>query len=118
MPKAKKKNKYTAGTFWFLAIFVISVLGVFIPNTTIVWLVLGISGAIVAYENIQRKEEVSYLVGISSMIIITLMFLLFPVFTGKEVPLLSDFLLNLGVAFGVSGFVVALGLITRLGLEK
>ena len=117
MPKAKKMG-YTAGTFWFLAIFAISILGIFIPNTAIIWLVLGISGAIVAYENIQKKEEVSYLVGVSSIVIITLMFLLFPVFTGKEVPLLSDFLLNLGVAFGVSGFVVALGLITRLGLKK
>lgn len=116
MPKAKKK--YTAGTFWFLAIFAVSILGVFLPNTTVVWLVLAISGAIVAYENIQKREEISFLTGISSMVIIIILFLLFPMFAGRDIPLLADFLLNLGVAFGVAGFVVALGLITRLGLEK
>ncbi|MBN2202939.1 MAG: hypothetical protein JW700_02035 [Candidatus Aenigmarchaeota archaeon] len=117
MAKAKKK-KYTAGTFWFLAIFVVSILGTFLPNTTIIWLILGISGAIVAYENIQRKEETSFLIAISSMIIIIVMFLSFPSFCGYEIPIANDFLLNLGVAFGVAGFVVSLGLITRVGLEK
>ncbi|MFH0929501.1 MAG: hypothetical protein V1818_04085 [Candidatus Aenigmatarchaeota archaeon] len=117
MAKAKKR-KYTAGTFWFLAIFIVSILGTFLPNTMILWLILGISGAIVAYENIQRKEETSFLIAISSILIIIVMFLLFPMFSGVDMSLIGDFLLNLGVAFGVAGFVVSLGLITRLGLEK
>ena len=116
MPKAKKK--YTTGTVWFLAILIISVIGIGIANKTIIWLILGICGAIVAYKNIQNKEENSFLIGTSALLIVIMMFLLIPQFYKISWSLAGDFLINLAIGFGVAGFVVALGLISRLGLEK
>jgi len=116
MPKAKKK--YTIGTAWFLAILIISFIGIVIPvNKTIIWLILGICGAIVAYKNIQKREENSFLIGTSALLIVIMMFLLIPEFYKIALSFLGDFLINLGIAFGVAGFVVALGLISRLGVE-
>lgn len=116
MPKTKKK--YTTRTIWFLAILLISLIGIVIPvNKMIIWLILGICGAIVAYENIQKKEENSFLIGTSALLIVIMMFLLIPEFYRIAMSFLGDFLINLGIAFGVAGFVVALGLISRLGLE-
>ena len=117
MPKAKKK--YTIGTAWFLAILIISFIGIVIQvNKTIIWLILGICGAIVAYKNIQKREENSFLIGTSALLIVIMMFLLIPQFYKISWSLAGDFLINLAIGFGVAGFVVALGLISRLGLEK
>jgi len=121
MPKARKrsKKKYTTGTVWFLAILIVSLIGIVIPvNKMVIWLILGICGAIVAYKNIQRKEENSFLIGTSALLLIIMMILLIPDFYKIALSFVGDFLINLGIAFGVAGFVVALGLISRLGLEK
>jgi uncharacterized membrane protein YuzA (DUF378 family) len=116
MPKAKKK--YTVGTFWFLAIIAVSLIGVATPTSkAIVWLIIGICGAIVAYKNIKKKEEVSFLIATSSLLIVIMMLLVVPDFCCSMMTILKDFLTNLGVGFGVAGFVVALGLISRVGLD-
>jgi len=43
--------------------------------------------------------------------------LLVPDFYGAIISLVRDFLTNLGVGIGVAGFVVALGLISRVCLD-
>ena len=127
---AKTKSKYTMGTFWFLMIIVVSVVASFIPgNETIFWLILGICGAIVAITNIRIKEETSFLIGTSALLIVIIsLFTLIPIVIPQllitsdmvtvNLTILGNFLVNLVIAFGVAGFIVALGLIARLGLEK
>lgn len=118
MPKPRKKKKYSAGTFWFLAIIAFSLIGVATTTSkTMIWSIIGICGAIVAYKNIKKREEVSFLIAASSLLIVIMMTLLVPDFQGAVFPLLRDFLINLGVGFSVAGFVVALGLISRVCLD-
>lgn len=115
----KSKNKYTIGTAGFLAILIISVLGSVIPiHTTILWLILAICGAIVAIQNIQIKEENSFLIGTATLIVVIIAILIIPEFGSVSLSPIGSFLVNLVVGFGVAGFVVALGLISRLGLER
>jgi predicted nucleic acid-binding Zn ribbon protein len=116
MPKAKKK-KYNAESFWFLAIIIVSVIGVTLTSKAVVWSILGICGAVVAYKNIKKKEENCFLIGTSALLIVIMMFLLVPEFYSSSLTLLKSFLVNLGVGLGVASFVVALGLIARLGLD-
>jgi len=113
-----KKSKYTIGTAGFLAILIISILGSVISNTTILWLILAICGAIVAIQNIQIKEENSFLIGTGTLIIVITAILIIPEFGSVSMSPIGSFLVNLVVGFGVAGFVVALGLISRLGLER
>jgi hypothetical protein len=115
MPKAKKK--YNIGTFWFLAIIVVSLIGVAAISKVVIWSIIGICGAVVAYKNIKKKEENSFLIGSSALLIVILTVLLVPDFYGAALSLLKSFMVNLGVGFGVAAFVVALGLISRLGLD-
>jgi hypothetical protein len=114
-----KKEKFDLATIFFLGIILVSIVGAIIPfNQTIVWLVLGICGAIVAIQNIQIKEETSFLIGVIGLITVLSAFLLIPELRYALRSSVGTFLLNLVIGFGVSGFVVALGLISRLGLEK
>ena len=118
MAKPRKKKKYTMGTFWFLAIIVVSLLGVATTiSKSMLWSIIGICGAVVAYKNIKKKEENSFLIGSSALLIVIMMVLLVPDFYGSVLSLLRSFMINLGVGFGVAAFVVALGLISRLGLD-
>jgi len=126
---AKNKSKYTMGTFWFLLIIIVSIVGSVMPSdVTIFWLILGICGAIVAITNIRIKEEISFLIGTSALLIIIIsLFTLIPIvlpqlfildmLTG-QLTILGVFLVNLAVAFSVAGFIVALGLLVKLGIKK
>lgn len=108
MPKSK--TKYGSGTAWFLAILVISVIGAFVSvSTTLLWLVLGVCGAVVAILNIRVSEEKEYLHGVVALLLITIAFA--PILPISE---LSNFLMNLSVGFGVAGFVIALSHIARI----
>lgn len=118
MAKTRKKKKCNAGTFWFLAIIAFSLIGVATTtNRSMIWSIVGICGAIVAYKNIQKKEEVSFLIAASSLLIVIMMTLVVPDFQGAVFPLLREFMINLGVGFSVASFVVALGLISRVCLD-
>jgi hypothetical protein len=113
-----KKAKYDLATVLFIGIIIVSVIGAVMPiNKGIVWLILGICGAVVAIQNIQIKEEVSFLIATTALILILSAFLLIVEFRYVSYNFSSLFL-NLIVGFGVAGFIVALGLISRLGLEK
>lgn len=115
-----KKRKYTIATVLFLGIIVFSVIGAFplFIDQTIVWMIVGICGALVAIENIKRNEENSFLIGTTGLLVIVIAMLTIPHFSSVLSNELMRFLVNLAFAFGIAGFVVALGLITRLGLEK
>jgi hypothetical protein len=114
-----KKAKYDMATIFFLGIIIISVIGAVLPiNRGIIWLVLGVCGAIVAIQNIQVKEENSFLIASTALILILTAFLLIPEFGAISYSPIGTLFVNLIVGFGIAGFIVALGLISRLGLEK
>jgi dolichol kinase len=116
-----KKKKYDWGTFWFLAIIVVAIIGSFpglVFYESIIWLILGICGAMIAIQNIQIKEEKSFLIGITALFVIIIAFSVIPHFNRIAISLFGKFLVNLAVAFGIAGFVVSLGLVSRVGMEK
>lgn len=114
-----KKAKYDLATAFFVGIVVISIIGTVAPiNIGIIWLVLAICGAIVAIQNIQIKEENSFLIGTATLVIILTAFLLVPEFGAVSDSPIGLLFVNLMVGFGIAGFIVALGLIARLGLER
>jgi len=114
-----KKGKYDLATIFFVGIIIIAIIGAALPmNRTIVWLMLGICGAIVAVQNIQVKEENSFLIATSALIIILMAFLLIPETGSMFYSPIGTLFINLIIGFGIAGFIVALGLISRLGLEK
>lgn len=114
-----KKSKYDLATIFFVGIIIIAIIGAALPmNRAIVWLMLGICGAIVAVQNIQVKEENSFLIATSALIIILMAFLLIPETGSMFYSPIGTLFVNLIIGFGIAGFIVALGLISRLGLEK
>jgi hypothetical protein len=114
-----KKAKYDLATIFFIGIIIIAIIGAALPiNRGIIWLILGICGAIVAIQNIQIKEENSFLISVAALIIILTAFLLIPEFGSLFNSPIGTLFVNLIVGFGIAGFIVALGLISRLGLEK
>jgi hypothetical protein len=111
--------KYDLATVFFVGIIVVSVVGAVLPLAQgIVWLILGLCGAMVAIQNIQIKEENSFLIGTIALVTILSAFLLIPEFRFALSSPLGTFLFNLLIGFGVAGFIVALGLIARLGLTR
>jgi len=115
--KKSRFHKYTLGTVWFLAILLLAIFGASpaVFNRDLLWLLLAICGAIVAIYNIQKKEEISFLIASSTLLIIVI----FMQISGFSVTSMVDnFIFNLGVAFGAAAFVVALALVAKLGLEK
>jgi len=114
--KRKPKRKIGMGTAWFLAILVIAALGSYIAvQATILYLVLGICGAIVAILNIKKREEPAFLISATALVVIVMAWSSILDFT--TLPALGIFLYGLVVGFGVAGFVVALGLIAKLGID-
>lgn len=107
------------GTAWFLAIIIISALAVVFPvDNTILWLILGICGAVVAIMNIKVREQIPFLVGVASLTVIIASLFIIPAFSPVAQSQLGKFLANLIIAFGVSGFIVALGVISKIELGK
>ena len=120
--RAAKRKNWNWKTFWFLLLLIFAALGsvdLFVNYVSIgvVWLVLGILGAIVALLDVGRREEYSFLLGTIGLMIIIMAFTTIPKFT-QATGVLGDFLINLGVGFGSAGLVVALSLIARVGLKK
>lgn len=107
---------------WFIAAIIISALAALhlIPlDSNIIWIILGLSGVGIAILDIQVKEEVTFLVGVTGLLIIVAAFVLIPETTGMftSVPEFRAFLVNLAAVFGFAGMIVALALISKIGLE-
>lgn len=123
MAKKSKKiipGKYNMGTIWFLTLILIAVVGATpsIVNREIIWMLVGICGAMVAIENIQKQEEISFLVGTSAVLVVVISLMTIPQLSVMTVSTVGYFLVNIAFGFGIAAFSVAMGLIARLGLEK
>lgn len=107
-----------AGTGWFLAILLISaVAALWNLDIALTALVLGICGAAVAILNIRADEERDFLIGVIALTVV-----LFAMVSIPQIAALAAatqrFFINLIVAFGIAGFIVALSLIAKVGLRK
>ncbi|MBU3896430.1 MAG: hypothetical protein KJ697_00660 [Nanoarchaeota archaeon] len=118
---AKKKFKLNAGAIWFLAILVVSVLAAVFESgltTTAVWLILGICGAMIAIYNIRDDEEKSFLIAVGTLYIIVVSWFIVTVIS-EVIPLLVyNIFVNLLIGLGVAGFIVAMGLILKIAIQK
>lgn len=116
--KKSKFHRFTSGTVWFLAIIVLALIGSSsrLVGADILWLLLGIFGAIVAIQNIRKKEEMKFIAASSAFLIIVIYMQVTPTFLSMSY--INNFVLNLGVGFGTALFVVALALVTKLCLDK
>ena len=122
MVNFKTTKAHAIHAIWFIAAIVTSALaalGIIPLDPSIVWLILGISGVGIAILNIQVKEEVTFLVGVTAMLIVIVAFMLIPGTSGmfSTIPEFGKFLVNLAVVFGFGGLIVALALISKIGLE-
>jgi hypothetical protein len=112
--KRKKVQKYSSATGWFLAILIISGVAAFIEiDPVILGYVLAIAGAIIAIVNIRIAEEKSYLRGIAVLILVDIFFNMSGSVTGQ----ILQFINNLAFAFGVAGFIIALAVIFKVGID-
>ncbi len=115
MPK-KKAFKANQGTVWFLAIIILSALGAAYPGYGFeLTMIIAICGAIVAILNITKVEESGYLLGATALVVIVTAWNWMGLLINE---MLTAFLTNLVVGFGVAGFILALGLIAKIGLDK
>jgi hypothetical protein len=113
------KSKYDLATIFFVGIIIFSAIGAIAPITSgIIWLIIAVCGALVAIQNIKISEENSFLIGVIALVTILTAFLIIPEFRFALSSQIGVFFFNLLVGFGVAGFIVALGLISRLGLKR
>ncbi|MEM5772476.1 MAG: hypothetical protein QXO19_03300 [Candidatus Aenigmatarchaeota archaeon] len=120
MPAKIKKPIFqaTLGTAWFVALIIIAIIAAVAPGTApkeIVYLILGICGAMIAIDNIRIDEEQSFLIAVTGLIIITISWL---IAMPQMNEILKSLLINLDIGFGVAAFIVALSEIYRLGIER
>ncbi len=122
MVKFKTTKAHAIHALWFIAAIVISALAALklIPlDANTIWMILGISGVGIAILNIQVQEEVTFLIGVMAIVITVLAFVSIPEATSviSSVMDFKSFLVNLAVVFGFAGLIVALALISKIGLE-
>jgi len=122
MTRRKNNVKITvnAGTAWFLAILLVSLVAAVVQTdmSNIVWLVLAICGAMVAIYNIRFDEEHSFLIAVGCLFIVLISWSLTGIFGQLENDMLFDFLINLMVGLGVAGFIVAIAAIFKIAIDK
>ena len=122
MVKFRTTKAHAIHALWFLAAIIISALAALniLPlDANTLWIILGISGVGIAILNIQVKEEVTFLVGVTALILVIAAFVLIPETTSviSSIVDFKAFLVNLAVVFGFAGLIVALALISKIGLE-
>ncbi len=111
--RQKKDSGITVGTIAFVAIFLLAYAGLYAEASlhTAIILILAILGVIVAVLNVAVKEEINFLIAVTSLNVILVswyMLLGLP-------EIAKTFLTNLAVAFGTAGLVIALAVIIQLG---
>jgi len=119
--KTKKgiKLKLNIGNVSFLGIILVSGITAYFSSLVsplINILILAILGATIAIQNISKNEEINFMLAITTLTVVILGISLSPLmnFITQEVNL---FLANLVVAFGVAGFIVALGKILKMSWD-
>jgi hypothetical protein len=112
------KVKLNMGSLSFLAILIVSaVASLFvIPEvySNIPLLLIALLGAIIAIDNITKNEELMFMVACATIMIVSLAFTSYIALPEA----LRIFIAHLAIAFGVGGFIVALGAILKLGWTK
>jgi len=112
------KVKLNTGSLSFLAILIVAAVGSLftIPAEygQIFLLLMGLLGAIIAIDNITKNEELMFMLACVTVIIVGLALSTYVVLP----PALGLFVAHLSVAFGIAGFIVALGAILKLGWNK
>jgi len=117
--KSKARAGYDMATIFFAGIIILSAIGAIAPvQAGIMWLVVAICGAVVAIQNIRISEENSFLLGVIALVAVLTAMLTVPDISLAMGQTLGSFFLNMIVGFGVSGLIVALGLLSRLGIKK
>jgi len=76
-------------------------------------MLLGILGAIIAISNITKEEEINFMISVVTLVVVISVLSLITLPASVRL-----FLIYLTIAFGVSGFIVALGKILKMGLTK
>lgn len=105
--------KINLGTYAFLAILLVAAISAFIGELYITTLIVAICGAAVALLNITKKEQTNFLISLTALVVIVLAWLI----QSGSVQF-NTFLTNLVVGFGVAGFIIALGVIIKIGIER
>src|SRR3989344_5869685 len=110
MVKFKTTKAHAVHALWFLAAIIISALAALniLPlDANTLWIILGISGVGIAILNIQVKEEVTFLVGVTALILVIAAFVLIPETTSviSSIVDFKAFLVNLAVVFGFAGLI-------------
>ncbi len=107
------KSNITLGTIAFILIFLLAYAGLFTVSESthaVILLLLAILGAVVAIFNITLIEEANFLIALTALNVI---FLVWHQML-KLSPLAKLFLLHLTVAFGTAGFIIAFAMIIQL----
>ncbi|MBL7160207.1 MAG: hypothetical protein ISS95_01470 [Candidatus Aenigmarchaeota archaeon] len=76
-------------------------------------MILGILGAIIAIQNITKEEEINFMISVATLVIVVSALSLISLPASIRL-----FLIYLTIAFGISGFIVAMGKILKMGLTK
>ena len=117
--KSAKTININAGTAWFLATILVSLVAAFVAvDALILFLILGICGAMVAIYNIRFEEEASFLLATSALFITVLVWNVADVFGVIGSIEFVAFLFNLIIGLGVSALIIAIALIFKLAIDK
>ena len=117
--KSKLAIKVNAGTAWFLGTILVSLIAAFVAvDAMVLFLILGICGAMVAIYNIRFEEEASFLLATSALFITVIVWNIAEIFGVIGSLEFVAFLFNLVIGFGVSALIVALALIFKLAIDK
>jgi len=115
----KKKTSIVPnlGTACFLGLIVVAIIASFgslAISTDVIWLVLGILGALVAIYNITKEEEMHFLMATAGLIVVFLGM----VQLGSIDGMLKSFFEYMTMGLGVAGFIVGFSLIIKMSLDK
>lgn len=110
--------KLNAGSVSFIAILIVAAIGSLFSLGTeyqqLTLLLIGLFGSIIAIDNITKNEEMMFMISAITIIIVGLALTSF-ITLPEEMRL---FIAHLSVAFGIGGFIVALGAILKLGWTR
>lgn len=105
----KKKARFNLGSMALIGVFLFSAAFAYYPIGTAGTAFIGLLGALMAVKHISRGEENEFLISITAFVVVSTAVLVL------TTDILSVFLMNLVIGFGVGGFLVALGKIVKMG---
>jgi hypothetical protein len=116
--KSKTGVKLNMGSLSFIGILIIAAIAsLFTIDASYAYvptLLMAVLGAFIAIDNIRKDEEVRYMISVATLSIVTLSIINYLTLPTE----MRLFLAGITVAFGISGFIVALGTILKLGWTK